>query len=310
MELNRDTYYTMEANREYMSCSLFQDFMECEAAAVAKLEGRYRPSSSEALIVGNYFHTAMESPEAHEEFCREHFDDIYKYTIDKKSGDVIVKGKYAPYEHADRMIEVCRRDPLMKHYIDMPGENEAIMTGELFGMKWKIRLDKYIEGKRLIIDYKTVANIYEPRYNAATGKRESFVEAMGYMMRAAVYTEIEKQFKDSDKDANFVILAVSKQDPPDKAAMLLNHRQRYDFELEQIEKRMPRIISVLTKRVKPKRCGACEYCRGTKMLKKLIPYYTLNPDFRDEREEEYDEIFFEGDGNGSVRDMEEAQAQG
>ena len=83
------------------------------------------------------------------------------------------------------------------------------------------------------------------------------------MMRAAVYTEIEKQFKDSDRDANFVILAVSKQDPPDKAAMLLNHRQRYDFELEQIEKRMPRIISVLTKRVKPKRCGACEYCRGT-----------------------------------------------
>lgn len=310
MELTRDNYYSVEADREYMSCSLYQQFCRCEAAAVAKLERRYQPSSSEALIVGNYFHTAMESPEAHEEFCREHFDDIYKYTIDKKSGDVIIKGKYAPYEHADRMIEVCRRDPLMKHYIDMPGENEAIMTGELFGMKWKIRLDKYIEDKRLIIDYKTCADINKTEYNAATGKRESFVEAMGYMMRAAVYTEIEKQYKDSDRDANFVILAVSKQDPPDKAAMLLNHRQRYDFELEQIEKRMPRIISVLTKRVKPKRCGACEYCRGTKMLKKLIPYYTLNPDFRDEREEEYDEIFFEGDGDGSVRDMEEAQIQG
>ena len=47
----------------------------------------------------------------------------------------------------------------------------------------------------------------------------------------------------------------------------------------------------------------------TKMLKKLIPYYTLNPDFRDEREEEYDEIF-EGEGYGRVRDMEEAQVQG
>lgn len=291
MELTRDNYYTPEADIEYMSCSQYQSFLACEASAVAKLRGTYIPTNTEALIVGNYFHTAMESPEAHHQFCVEHFDDIYKSRIDKKSGEVIVTGKYAPYEKADKMLEVCRADPLIKSLIDMPGENEVIMTGELFGVKWRVRIDKYNPQNRIIIDWKTCADINKTEYNPILGDRESFVEALGYLMRAAVYTEIEKQHTGNTEDANFVIVAVSKQDPPDKAALLLNHRQRYDYELEQIQKHMARIIDVKIGRVKPRRCGSCEYCRSTKVLKKITPYYTLNPKFREEREEEYDEAF-------------------
>lgn len=291
MELTRDNYYTPEADIEYMSCSQYQSFLACEAAAVAKLRGTYIPTNTEALIVGNYFHTAMESPEAHHQFCVEHFDDIYKSRIDKKSGEVIVTGKYSPYEKADKMLEVCRADPLIKSLIDMPGENEVIMTGELFGVKWRVRIDKYNPQNRIIIDWKTCADINKTEYNPILGERESFVEALGYLMRAAVYTEIEKQHTGNTEDANFVIVAVSKQDPPDKAALLLNHRQRYDYELEQIQKHMARIIDVKIGRVKPRRCGSCEYCRSTKVLKKITPYYTLNPKFREEREEEYDEAF-------------------
>lgn len=291
MELTRDNYYTPEADIEYMSCSQYQSFLACEAATIAKLRGAYVPSDSEALIVGNYFHTAMESPEAHRQFCKEHFDEIYKSKIDRKSGEVIVTGKYAPYEKADKMLEVCHSDPLIKTLIDMPGENEVIMTGELFGVKWRVRMDKYNPENRIIIDWKTCADVNKTEYNPILGERESFVEALGYLMRAAVYTEIEKQHTGNTEDASFVIVAVSKQDPPDKAALLLNHRQRYDYELEQIQKHMARIIDVKIGRVKPRRCGCCEYCRSTKILKKITPYYTLNPKFREEREEEYDEAF-------------------
>jgi CRISPR/Cas system-associated endonuclease/helicase Cas3 len=163
--------------------------------------------------------------------------------------------------------------------------------GELFGVKWRVRIDKYNPQNRIIIDWKTCADINKTEYNPILGERESFVEALGYLMRAAVYTEIEKQHTGNTEDANFVIVAVSKQDPPDKAALLLNHRQRYDYELEQIQKHMARIIDVKIGRVKPRRCGSCEYCRSTKVLKKITPYYTLNPKFREEREEEYDEAF-------------------
>lgn len=300
MELTRDNYYTPEADIEYMSCSQYQSFLTCEAATMAKLRGQYVPSDSEALTVGNYFHTAMESKEAHEQFYEEHFDDIFKSKTDKKTGEIVVTGKYAPYVTADKMLDVCFKDPVIKSLIDMPGENEVIMTGELFGCKWRTRLDKYCKSSRIIIDWKTCADINKTEYNPILGERESFVEALGYLMRAAVYTEIEKQFTGNDTDPNFIIVAVSKQDPPDKAALLLNHRQRYDYELEQVQKNMARILSVKTGRVKPKRCGCCEYCRATKVLKKIVPYYTLNPKFKEDREEEYDESF----------DLENAQAQG
>lgn len=287
--LTADNYYSVEADRQYMSCSQYQDFLSCEARAMAKLDGRYVPKKSEALIVGNYFHTAMESTEAHEQFCKDNFEEIYKYKV-SKSGEIIVTGKYAPYVTADKMIEVCLSDPLIKSLIDMPGENERIMTGTLFGMPWKIRLDKYCEDLRMIIDWKTTADINKTEYNPVLGEKESFIEAMGYMMRAAVYSEIEKQTVISSEDPDFVIVAVSKQDPPDKGAYLLNNRQRYDYELSEIEKHMARIYRVKNKQAAPIRCGACDYCRSTKVLKKIVPYYTLNPKFRDEREEETDHV--------------------
>lgn len=299
LQLTADNYYSVEADRQYMSCSQYQDFLSCEARAMAKLDGRYVPKKSEALIVGNYFHTAMESPEAHDQFCRENFDDIFKYKV-SKSGEIVVTGKYAPFVTADKMIEVCLSDPLIKSLIAMPGENERIMTGTLFGMPWKIRLDKYCEDLRMIIDWKTTADINKTEYNPVLGEKESFIEAMGYMMRAAVYSEIEKQTVISSEDPDFVIVAVSKQDPPDKGAYLLNNRQRYDYELSEIEKHMARIYRVKNKQAAPIRCGSCDYCRSTKVLKKIVPYYTLNPKFRDEREEETDYV-------GWTADLENAQ---
>ena len=288
MNLTSENYYTVEADREYMSCSQYQDFLMCEARAMAMLDGRYTPPETEALVVGNYLHTALEGEKAHNAFCEQHFDDIFKTKVDKKTGEIIITGKYAPFAKADEMISVCYKDPLIKSLIDMPGENEVIMTGELFGMPWKIRLDKYIEDKRLIIDWKTTADMNKTEYNPAIGERESFIESLGYMMRAAVYTEIEKQNKEQSTDADFVIVAVSKQEPPDKGAFLLNHRQRYDWELEQIKKRIGLIAAIKRGEVAPKRCGQCDYCRSTKVLKKIVPYYTLNPKFRDEKEEELD----------------------
>lgn len=290
MELTRDNYYTPEADREYMSCSQYQSFCECEAKAMAKLEGRWTDPDKEAFLVGNYFHTFFEGPEAHAQFTQEHFDKIFKTKVIRgKKGEpdqTVVTGKYAPYEQADKMIEVAQNDPLIKSLIDLPGENEKIMTGELWGVPWRIRLDKYVPDGRMIIDWKTVANISELKWSDAMHEKVTFIDAYGYMMRAAVYTEIEKQNAHSSEDAPFIIVAISKQDYPDKEALYLNHRQRYDYELEQIKKRLGMIQMIKAGRVKPKRCGCCDYCRATKVLTAIRPYYTLMPDFREEKEDD------------------------
>ncbi len=290
MELTRENYYTPGADWEYMSCSQYQAWNECEARELAKLQGRWVDEEKEAFLVGNYFHTHFESPEAHEQFCSEHFDKIFKTkTIKGKGGmpdQTVVTGKYAPYEQADKMIAVAEGDELIRSLLDIPGENEMIMHGQLFGVPWRIRLDKYVASGRMIIDYKTVANIGELRWSNEMREKVTFIDAYGYMMRAAVYSEIEKQNAQSDKDPNFLIIAISKQDYPDKEVLMLNHRQRYDYELEKIKERLPMIQMIKEGRAKPKRCGFCDYCRATKKLYAIKPYYSLMPDFREEREDD------------------------
>lgn len=290
MELTRDNYYTPEADWEYMSCSQYQSWCECEARTMAKLQGRWTDPDTEAFLVGNYFHTHFEGPEAHEQFIRDNFDKIFKTKVIKgKKGapdQTVITGKYAPYEQADKMIETAENDPLIKSLIDLPGENEKIMTGSLFGIPWRIRVDKYVAAGRMILDWKTVANISELKWNDAFHDKVTFIDNYGYMMRAAVYTEIEKQYANSKDDANFIIVALSKQDPPDKDALYLNHRQRYDYELEEIRRKIPMIQMVKEGRAKPSRCGCCAYCRSTKVLSAIRPYYTLMPEFRDRKEED------------------------
>ena len=284
--LTQDNYYTADADRAFMSCSQYQAFRECEAKALAKIDKRWTDEDCEAFLVGNYFHSYFEGPEAHEKFCQEHADAIYKTKKDKL-GNMVINGKYAPYEKADKMIKVAEGDEIMKNFIDMPGDNEIFMTGTVWGIPWKVKLDKYIRDKRIIIDYKTCANIQEMKYNPITKTRETFVETYGYVMRAAIYCEIERQFSGAETDAKFILICISKQDYPDKEILLVNHRARFDYELEQIKQNIVRIVRIKNHEVLPHRCGLCDYCRATKKIKSIIPYYKLDPEFKDTREEDY-----------------------
>lgn len=283
MKLTRDNYYTPEADRAFLSCSQFESFLECEAAALAKIQGRYTPEPSKAFVVGNYFHTAFESPEAHEEFIQEHFREIYKGR-ELKSGEFKVSGKKADFELADRMIETAHADPAIRKLIDAPGENEMIMTGKLFGRyPWRIRLDKYIPDKpRMIIDWKTVADIR----NRVSGKPgwTSFVEAYRYPFRAAVYMEIEKQFTGNKTDPAFWLVCISKQDPPDKEIVSMNDLQRQEYELEKVREKIWHIQQIKDGLAQPRRCGKCAYCRKSKKIKGVLDYWELEPDNAPEAE--------------------------
>lgn len=285
MLLTRDNYYSPEADQEYFSCSQYQAFCECEAKAMAKIQGRWEDKPTEALLVGNYFHTYLEGEAAHEQYRREHFEEIFKTKTTKAEGTVAV-GVRAPFAKADEMIAVAQNDELIKSLIDMPGENEVIMTGILFGVPWRVRVDKYVAAGRLIIDWKTCASISELRWSSEYREKVSFIRANGYMMRAAVYAEVEKQNAHAITDPNFLIVAISKQDPPDKDVFMLNHRQAWDLELEEIKERLPLFQRVKEGRVKPKRCGVCDYCRATKKLYAVKPYYVLDPEFREAREDD------------------------
>lgn len=278
MTLDRENYYTHDADWAYMSCSQYQGFLECEAKQMAKLQGRWVEEPTEALIVGNYFHSKMESEDAHEEFCKQYFDKIYKTKTTKARGTEIT-GKYAPFEMADKMLDSAYGDKTIRTLINKPGEVEKIMVGAIFGEPWRIRMDKLISGApTMILDWKTSADIYKLSYNPITREKETFIESAGYMMRAAVYSEIWKQNENTQTDPIFVIAAFSKQDPPAKGLFTLNHKDRYEWEMEQIRERLPRIKEVKRGVVAPRRCGRCEYCRATAKDLTFKPYYMLKPE--------------------------------
>lgn len=277
--LTDENYYSREADIHYMSCSQYQSFEKCEAAAIAKLRGLWQPEeTSDALFQGQYFHSYFESPQAFQVFCDENFNRIFKTKTTKAKGTEIV-GKYAPFERLDEMIEAVENDRFISRILDWQGENELPMTGIVGGVPWRMKMDKYCPGTRRIIDYKTSANLHELYYNFRTRERQTFIEEFGYMMRAAVYGEIERQNRQEATFPSFLIIGVSKQSPPDKEVILLDDDTRWEYELEVVKSKIPHIQRLKEGVENPKRCGMCEYCRATKEIRKIKAYTDLMPEF-------------------------------
>lgn len=286
--LTDDNYYTPEANQHYFSCSQFEEFMSCEAAALAHVQGRYAPPETDAFFLGKYFHSYFEGKEAFKAFCNEpeNFGKIFKTKTTKSRGTEIT-GKYATIVQIDNMIKAAETEPAIKRLIDMEGMNEISMHGKLFGKyPWRIRIDKLIPDMDLIIDWKTVANIRELKYDSAKGKRVSFVETYNYMFRAAVYSEIYKEFRKTDTLPLFWLVCLSKQEPPDKEIINLTHAQRYELELEKVSEKITRFQAIKDGIVPPKRCGHCAYCRSTKTVTSAMDYWELEPDYGAQKETE------------------------
>jgi hypothetical protein len=323
MILTDDNYYSVEADREFLSCSQYQGFMECEAKQLAKLQGRWTDKPSKAFLVGNFFRSYFESPEAHAKFCRDNIEEIYTsasvkkyYALEEQKAIIKATGGEADtvsedvlvllndYKIAEKMIDAVMKDEFMCYFVKLPGENEKIVQGDIFGVPWRGKLDKYIPNENFIIDYKTVANIWETSYNPVTKQRETFVEHYGYIFRAAVYSllELEMRFKIDFHEAYrlmkedvsvlmmFVLLCVSKQDYPDKRCISLNHQQAYIKAIEDLKNYLPRVKALREGKAIPKRCGMCDYCRATNKVKEITPYYELIPEFRKPREYDDEEL--------------------
>jgi hypothetical protein len=216
----------------------------------------------------------MESAEAHEEFIRDHWNDIYKTQKSVKEPDFV---------RADEMIAAARRDPSIARLIKLPGESEVIMTGVMFGsVPWKIRLDKYVtDPLRMIVDWKTVANIQETMWDETRHEHVSFVRYWGYDRRAAVYLEIEKQNSSEESDALFPLVCISKQSPPGKDIFLMNSRDELDAALGRMEAKALHFQAVKEGREEARRCEECAYCRSTKRIREPRLFTVLDPGNRE-----------------------------
>jgi len=249
-KLTNDNYYSQKANENYFSVSQVKDFFKCEAYAMAKINGEWVEPPTTPILIGSYVDSYFEG--TLEEF-KENHPEIFK-----KDGTL-----KAEYIKAEKIIKRVSDDELFMKCLS--GEKQVIMTGEIFGVNWKIKMDSYIP-HQAIVDLKVVQKLREVSYNRK-GWKQSFIEKWGYDIQLAVYREVVRQ--NTDEELPCIIAAVDKQDYSDIDCILIPDDQ-LKFQLDQLRWKMPHIIDVKNYNAEPQRCGHCDYCRATKKLERLI----------------------------------------
>ena len=246
MILTNDNYYSVEANLEYLSVSQYKDFKKCEAMALATLKGEWVKPPTTALLVGSYVDAWFEG--TLDEFKALH-PEIFKKDGSLKAG----------FTQAEELIEFVSKDRVFMDY--MSGEKQVIMTAEVFGTPWKIKIDSYLPSEK-IVDGKVMRSM-----ERIMGK--SFVEHWGYDIQMAIYSEVVRRVTGLDLETYLAV--VTKQDPPDKDVIHIPSWRRKEV-LVEVERDIPRILAVKSGKEIPQRCGVCEYCRATKMIEEPIDF--------------------------------------
>lgn len=249
MKLTNKNYYSQKANKEYFSVSQIKDFLKCEAYAMAKINGDWVEPPTTAMLIGSYVDSYFEG--TLEEF-KANTPEIFKKDGSLKSDFVKAEDIIKRIE-SDELFMLC-----------MSGKKQVIMTGELFGAKFKIKMDSYLKNEG-IVDLKVVKKLREVFFK--NNGKISFIEKWGYDLQLGVYQEVVRQ--NTGKVLDCVIAAIDKQDIPDIDCILIPNDQ-LEFQRNELAWKMPRIIDVKTGKVPAVRCGVCDYCRATKKLEGLI----------------------------------------
>lgn len=232
MNINEQNYYSAESNWEYWSVSQYKSFTRCESAAMAQLRGEYEPPVTRSLLVGSFFDSYFDG--GLEQFKEQH-------------GEIFTRKKElrAEFRKAQQMIDRVKRDPLFMKF--MSGEKQKIMTAEMFGVKWKVKIDSFLPGT-CITDLKSAANFWTiPRFR--------------YDLQGAVYQEVARL--NGFGTLPFYLAVCTKQPTPDFDIFQIT-QQYLDAALREVQANMPHLIDVKNGIVEPVGCGVCDYCKAHK----------------------------------------------
>jgi hypothetical protein len=192
------------------------------------------------------------------------FTAMHSEIFNKRSGEL-----KADYRKADSIISRAEQDPMFMEY--MSGDPQQIMTGEIFGHPFKIKMDSYFPGDK-IVDLKVMRNI-DPVWK--DGDRKTFIDAWGYDIQGYIYQQIERY--NSGKTLPFYIAALTKEEHPNMAIIHIP-----DWKLnsagEVIRHYINHFADLKHGEADPVRCECCGYCRDTRKLKKVTEYEDLLED--------------------------------
>lgn len=257
--LTDDNYYTVDANKAYCSASQYKDFMGCplkigcEERALKTINGEYKPETTKALLMGSLLDALWENDDP--EYILSRFPDCV-------SSRGATKGQLkSEYMQVMQMYQTTLRQEKFCAY--MSGDKQTIMTGEIEGLPFKIKIDSYIDGKA-IVDLKTTRTLDRNyRYFIPdSGERLPFYLAFGYDIQLAIYREIVRQ--NTGNNLRCYLAAIDKETHPICDIIELSPKL-LDEALERIKMNCEHIILLKNGEIDPIRCNhsECDYCRDT-----------------------------------------------
>lgn len=270
--LNDNNYFSTEMNKKYMSVSQYKNFSGCyafegcEEKALASLNGEYKMEPTIAMLIGSYVDAYFEG--TLEKFKAENieYDDKGKIV----SNVFTQKGELrSQFSHANYIIERAERDRFFMAAMD--GDKQVIMTGDLFGVEWKIKIDSINLENGYFTDLKVVQDISKGFW-VKDMYTMGFVEYWGYITQMAVYQKIIEI--NTGEVLTPYIAAIDKQKEPDLVVVMIP-QPRLDDALREIEGNLPRILDIKNGLIEPDRCEKCDYCKKTKVLTEAIYYDML-----------------------------------
>ena len=272
MELTRENYFSQEAQMAYMGSSQFKDFLSCEAAALAKIQGRYKPPASRSMLVGSYV-DAWYSGEL-PDFTERHPDMFKK--------DRTLK---ADFLAANAIIDRMQADQL--YSLLMSGEKQVIRTGKIAGVPFKIKIDSLLDaaacrqiaeefpgaapalgfGDGAIVDQKVMRDLGDV-WSDEERRMVPFAQAWGYDIQGAIYQAVEGHMMP-------FILAVGTREEPAALAALYIPDDALRAKLYEVEDLAPRFQAIKEGREEPRRCERCPWCRATRTLRTIVDFREL-----------------------------------
>lgn len=254
--LTDKNYYSSESNRRYISTHQFLDAIgyngveKCEARMLATLNGEYEPEVTKPMVMGSFCDTYFEG--TLDKFKLEH-PEIFTQKGELRS----------EYKLCEKMIKRCEEDELFMKF--MSGEKQRIMTADLFGFPFKIKMDSYIPGK-CITDFKTSSNIRKNWYIPNEGHCD-FTKYWGYTVQLAAYQRVVEI--NTGEKLHCYIAVVTKEDDPDIEVIEIDQSD-LDEALNYIRDNIKTVQMLKDGDIEPIRCGTCPYCRRTKKLMRPI----------------------------------------
>lgn len=251
MDLNSENYFSVEANKEYMSVSQFKEFKSCERRAMAALEEEFQEDKP-VFLEGHLFETILAGD----------LDLFYMQHPEMVSSKGATKGELkANYKTVVASANRVQREQFLRDIIDKC-EKQVILTGEIEGVKVKCCLDLFDKENQKIYDLKCMANFNE-QWNKELKAYVPWYIYYGYDLQMAVYREIVKQNFGIVCDTH--LIAATKEAIPDIQALKFDSFILKNA-LNEFCANVKRYDDIKKGLIEPEACGSCSYCKEHKKI--------------------------------------------